>query len=80
MEKHQAGQEEALVKVKMETDSVEAVHQHRGLPADRHGCFKYVAALATVMGLVIATLVAGIFLHYFMVIPSCNQVRTTRQH
>eukprot|EP00064_Thunnus_orientalis_P006947 superscaffoldBa00000747_g6966 len=68
MEKHQAGQEETLVEVKMEMDS-----QPRGSPADRSGCFKCVVALAIVMGLVIVAVMAGFILHVFMFSSSCNQ-------
>ncbi|XP_078025259.1 uncharacterized protein LOC144463733 [Epinephelus lanceolatus] len=73
MERHQAGQEEALVEVKLEMDSLEALHGPRGSPVDRCGCFKCAGGLAAVMGLVTVALVAGFFLHFFMFMPSCNQ-------
>lgn len=77
MEKHQAGQEETLVDVRVGTDSLEVTHRPRGSPADNCSCFKCTVALATVMGLVIVALVAGFLLHFVMFPPSCNQVRNT---
>ncbi|KAI3368940.1 hypothetical protein L3Q82_025916, partial [Scortum barcoo] len=72
MERHQAGQEETLMEVRMEKYSWEAVHRPRGSPEDRHGCFKCAVALAVVMGLLTVALVAFI-LYFFMFTPSCIQ-------
>lgn len=80
MERHEAGQQEALVEVRVGTDSSEAIHLPRGSPADRPGCLKCAVALATMMGFVIVALVAGFILHLFMFTPSCNQVRNTTWH
>lgn len=66
MERHQAGQEEALVEVLTETDSLKVIQQPRG-------GYKRVVALVSVIGLVIVALVAG----FFMFTPSCKQVRNT---
>ena len=82
MERREAGQQEALVEVKVGTgtDSSEVIHPPRGSPAGHPGCLKCAVALATMMGLVIVALVAGFSLHLYMFTPSCNQVRNTSWH
>ncbi|KAG7513395.1 hypothetical protein JOB18_006816 [Solea senegalensis] len=73
MDRHQTGQEEKLVEVKMEMDNLEVDHQPRASTVSFRACFKCMVALATVMGLVIVILVAGFILHYFVYMPSSSQ-------
>ncbi|XP_034387163.1 uncharacterized protein LOC117729886 isoform X2 [Cyclopterus lumpus] len=74
MERHQAGQEEALVEVGGEEGRLEAAHGPRGSPAGRRGCLNCAVALATAMGLVTVALAAAFILHLVtFTAASCNQ-------
>lgn len=70
----QLQQEERLLRVRMETDSLEAAHQARGPPLDHRGCFRCMVAVTAIMGLVTVSLVVCFSLHYSMFMPSCKQV------
>ncbi|KAK9519226.1 hypothetical protein VZT92_021967 [Zoarces viviparus] len=72
MERHQAGQKDALVEVGVEKDCLEAAHRPKGSHCCR--CLNCAVALSAVMALVIVALVTGFILHFFIFTKaSCNQ-------
>lgn len=75
MDIHKAGQEETLMEVMVDTNSLESGHRSRCAPAGCRGFFMCAVALPTVVGLVIVALVVGFILHFFMFTPSCSQVK-----